>query len=114
MPPANSRMHGRIILRGGNRSSSVPIVGEHAATVSAAIANACDIASRLHPKAPCSGPRNRLKVNGTIAAKLTMTPTNAASVTLHPAYVGELSEAVFVGTGMLTLPVGLEPDGTSN
>jgi hypothetical protein len=77
-------MLGRMIRLAGKRSSNEPIPGETAATVSAAIANACEIASRFHPNALSSGSRKRLKVKGTMAAKLTITPVNAARTTCHP------------------------------
>lgn len=68
----------------GKRSSSVPMPGENTATVIAAMPNAFEIASRCHPKAFDSGSRNKLNVYGIMAAKLTMTPTNAAKQTPHP------------------------------
>ena len=40
----------------------------------AARAKVPEIASRCQPKAACSGFKNRLKVYGTIGAKLTITP----------------------------------------
>jgi hypothetical protein len=77
-------MLGRIMRRGGKRSSRVPIPGENTATVIAAIPNALEIASLCQPKALANGSINKLKVYGMIAAKLTMTPTNAARQTPQP------------------------------
>jgi hypothetical protein len=43
-----------------------------------------EIASRRHPKLSESGLRKRLKVYGTMAEKLTMTPKNPARETFQP------------------------------
>ena len=48
---AKTMTHGRMMRRGGKRSSSMPMPGEKSATVMAAIAKAFDIGSRCHPNA---------------------------------------------------------------
>src|SRR5579885_454684 len=89
--PAKTITLGMMMRRGGNRSSSVPIPGETIATVIAAMPNAFEIASRRQPKEDDRGSINRLNVYGMMAAKLTMTPMNAAAHTLQPGYRIELS-----------------------
>lgn len=59
---ANTITQGRMIRRGGKRSSSIPMPGENTATVIAAMPNALGIASLCQPKALDSGARNRLNV----------------------------------------------------
>jgi len=58
--------------------------GETTATVIAARANVPPMASRFQPNAAWSGFRKRLKVYGTMGAKLTITPVNAATTTAQP------------------------------
>jgi len=69
----------------------MPMPGEKTATVIAAIPKVLEIASRLQPNAAWRGAIKRLKVNGTIAAKLNITPKNAASTTAQPLYRRDLS-----------------------
>ena len=65
--------------------------GEKTATVIAAIPKVLEMASRFQPNAAWRGAIKRLKVNGTIAAKLNITPKNAARTTAQPRYRRDLS-----------------------
>jgi hypothetical protein len=59
---AKIKIDGRMMRRGGKRSSRTPMPGETKATVIAASANVPPMASRFQPNAVCSGFRKRLKV----------------------------------------------------
>src|SRR5215472_8239232 len=82
--PQKIATHGRTTWRGPNLSRRMPKTGEAPATVSAAMLNPAETASRCQPKETDSGFRKSPKVYGTTAAKLPMTPKNPASTTFHP------------------------------
>jgi hypothetical protein len=86
-------MHGTTMGRGPYRSSSLPSIGEHTATVIAAIPKAVEMLSRLHPNSVLSGFKNTPKVNTNSDPKLTVTPQNAASTTSHSERVPSRSGA---------------------
>src|SRR6476661_7551341 len=79
-------MHGSTMRLRPYRSSSRPSTGEQTATVIAAIPNAAEMLSRLHPNSALNGFRKTLKVKTRSDPKLTMTPKNAASTTSQPGY----------------------------
>jgi hypothetical protein len=79
-----SESTGGFSRRGPNRSSRKPNPGEAAPIVNTATLKPAEMASRCQPKLSESGFRKRLKVYGTTATKLTMTPKNPASTTFQP------------------------------